>query len=409
MIAMKHLLVVLDGAGDRPCRELGGKTPLEAAEKPVMDSLARAGIVGLARIAGGLAPESDAGVFSVLGFDPFKYHVGRGALEALGTIGFRNGWLGLRANFATSDESGEKLVDRRVGRSLSTREAKQLEKEINKKIRLAGASFRFHATVGHRGVLVIKSRGLSKRISNTDPAYTVKKGLGAAEAAFEMRIKECVPLDSTGKKSAALVNEFTRKAHEVLEKSRVNLKRREKNLLPANTILLRDAETRVKTPPESRREWAIIADMPLEVGIGKLTGMTVLPIPPPAYTARDYSVRAKKTLAALKKFSFTYVHIKGPDLYGHDGDALGKRKCIEDIDKYFFKPLLKKGIPADRVLVTADHATPCSLKAHGPDPVPFLAAGKKIFGRNLAFSEKNGKKGPFVEGRELLGILTGKT
>ncbi|MFH0922554.1 MAG: phosphoglycerate mutase, partial [Candidatus Micrarchaeota archaeon] len=126
---MKKLLVVLDGASDLPSPQLNGRTPLEAARKPNLDKLAAISKTGCAKIAGDLSPESDVGVFAVLGFDPYEFHVGRGALEAHGIgMRFKNGWLGIRANFATGDESGKKLFDRRVGRNLSTREAKLLEK-----------------------------------------------------------------------------------------------------------------------------------------------------------------------------------------------------------------------------------------------------------------------------------------
>ncbi|MEW5955389.1 MAG: alkaline phosphatase family protein [Candidatus Micrarchaeota archaeon] len=406
---MKKLLVILDGLGDLPCRDLGGKTPLEAAHTPYLDALAKKSTAGMLRIAGNIAPESDVGVFSVLGYDPFKYHVGRGALEAYGIdAGFRNGMLGLRANFATTDAEGTKIFDRRVGRHLGSTDAKALEKEINKKVRLTNASFVFRATLGHRGVLLIKSREkLSAKISNTDPAYEIKKGLGSAKSVFEMRVQKSKPLErsAAASRAAALVNEFTAKAHFVLEKSRVNARRKKRGLLPANEILLRDAETEVRRPPTlyGREKWAVLADMPLEIGIGKLIGMNVIHAPPPTFTASDYATRAGKTLALLKKFDGVYVHIKGPDLFGHDGDATGKMKSIEDIDRFFFAPLLKKlNLTKTRMAVTADHSTPCKIKAHSSDPVPFLTAGAGVFGKGVskfgesACRKKGVKQGPWL-------------
>ena len=127
---MKKLLVILDGLGDRPNLQLNGKTPLEAARTPYLNSLAAQAKVGMLRIAGKIAPESDVGVFAVLGYDPFKYHVGRGALEAYGiNAGFRNGMLGLRANFATTDAEGTKIFDRRVGRHLEVQTPRRLKKK----------------------------------------------------------------------------------------------------------------------------------------------------------------------------------------------------------------------------------------------------------------------------------------
>lgn len=411
---MKKLLVILDGLGDLPCRDLGGKTPLEAARTPALDSLASRAKTGMLRIAGDVAPESDVGVFSVLGYNPFKYHVGRGALEAFGiNAGFRKGMLGLRANFATTDSKGTKIFDRRVGRHLGSTDAKALEKELNKKVRLTNASFVFRATLGHRGVLLINSREkLSAKISNTDPAYEIKQGLGSAKSVFEMRVQKSKPSErgAAAVRAAALVNEVTEKAHAVLEKSEVNARRKKRGLLPANELLLRDAETEIRRPPKlyGKEKWAILADMPLEIGIGKLIGMKVIRAPPPTFTASDYEGRARKTLALLKKFDGVYVHIKGPDLFGHDGDAVGKRKSVDDIDRFFFKPLLKKlDLSSTRVAVTADHSTPCELKAHSNNPVPFLITGAGVFEKGVSkFGEKecmkNGvKPGPWLM-RQLL-------
>ena len=410
---MKRVLVVLDGLGDLPNKALQGKTPLEAAFTPFMDSLAREGRTGLLRIAGSVAPESDVGVFSVLGFNPFEYHVGRGALEAYGiNAGFKNGMLGLRANFATSEEDGVKLVDRRVGRNLSSPEAKKLERELNSKVRLANASFIFKATLGHRGVLLIKSRKrLSAKISNTDPAYEIKQGLGSAKSVFEMRLLHSRPLEKTeaAQRAADVVNEFTAKAQGVLEKSKVNSARKKEGKLVANAVLFRDAETEIRAPPRvyGFNKWAVLADMPLEIGIGKLLGMKVVRIPLPTFSAADYRKRAEKTIAVLKKFGGVYVHIKGPDLFGHDGDAVGKKKSVEDIDRFFFGPLLKKlELDDARIAVTADHSTPCELKAHSADPVPFLIMGKGIAEKGSSkFGECDCRKGGIKPAKTLMAEL----
>jgi len=404
-LRMKRLLVVLDGASDLPSPDLNGKTPLETARAPNLGRLAAISETGCAKIAGNLAPESDVGVFAVLGFDPYEFHVGRGALEAYGAgMRFKNGWLGLRANFATSDASGRKLLDRRVGRNLTTREAKLLEREVSEKVRLDKAKFVFRATVAHRAVLLFKASGLSRKISNTDPAYTMKGGLSSAEEKFEMRVLRCVALAKEAQKSAALVNEFVEKSHWVLQESKINKKRVSKGLLPANVILLRDAETRLKKPPSRFKNWAILADMPLEVGIGKLLEMKILPVATPTFTATDYPPRVKKTLAALKKFECVYVHLKGPDLFGHDGDAVGKTKCIEDIDRVYFGPLLKKlDLKNTRLLVTSDHTTACVKAAHTADSVPFLiTSGGKTGGK---YDEAHCRRKKAIAASELMPML----
>ncbi|MBM4081211.1 MAG: phosphoglycerate mutase, partial [Planctomycetes bacterium] len=172
----KILYVVLDGLGDLPCRDLGGKTPLEAAETPQMDVLAKRGRLGLVHTVGeGIAPESDIGVISILGYDAMKYYTGRGPLETFAAgLTVNDGDLAYRVNFATLGPNGE-IVDRRVGRNLTQAEADELCKEVNAKVKLEGApaTFEFKNTIGHRGVLVIRSlKGkLSSEVGNTDPAY----------------------------------------------------------------------------------------------------------------------------------------------------------------------------------------------------------------------------------------------
>lgn len=385
----KLVFVVMDGLADRPIVEFGGKTPLEAAETPALDSLASNGSGGMLRVIEGVAPESDAAVLAILGYDPHKYYTGRGPLEAAG-IGahFKEGMLALRCNFATTS-AGHNLLDRRAGRTLTSKEAAALAAAINKKVKLTKAKFKFYASVAHRGVLVIgNSSGkekFSSNIANTDPAYEIRGGIPHALHGFENKVKRSVPLDNTtaAVRAAELVNEFTEKAFAVMENHPVNIRRSKKGLLPANIIICRDAGNRL--PPlyniseKYGRKWALLADMPLEIGIGELAGMSLVHLPLPTFTAADYKVRLEKTLAALKKFDCLYIHIKGPDLFGHDGDYKGKKKCIEECDKLFFSPLLKKiDLNNTVVVVTADHATPCEMKGHSDDPVPFIISGGKV-------------------------------
>lgn len=389
-MATKLIFVVMDGLADRPIAEFGGKTPLEAAHTPALDSLAAKGSGGMLRVIEGVAPESDAAVLAILGYDPHKYYTGRGPLEGVGTgVKFRAGMLALRCNFATTAD-GSSLLDRRAGRTLTSKEAAALAAAINKKVKLANAKFRFYASVAHRGVLVIGagSRGkgkLSPNITNTDPAYEIRNGIPHALSSFEMKVKQSAPLDNStaAVRAAGLVNEFTGKAFAVMKNHPANVRRRERGLLPANTIICRDAGNRL--PPlynlskRHGRKWALLADMPLEIGIGELAGMSIVKLPLPTFTASDYKVRLEKTLAALKKFDCLYIHIKGPDLFGHDGDYRGKKQCIEEADRHFFSPLLRKiDLKNVVVVVTADHATPCEMKGHSADPVPFIISGGRV-------------------------------
>jgi len=379
---MKNLLfIVLDGLGDVRSEKFG-KTPLENDKLKSLNSLAEKGINGVVYVTPGIAPESNSAVLSLLGY-PAEVHGGRGPLEAIGCgVDFKDGMLGLRSNYATAD--GDKLVDRRVGRNLTSGEAAKLADAINKKVKLSKGSFIFKASVAHRAVLIIKvEEKLSANISNTDPAYRMKQGIAEALKEYPKKVMESKPLQKEAELSAELLNEFTKKSQEVLERHDVNKKREKEGKLKANVILSRDAGNEIpklyNISEKYGKNWAILADMPLEIGIGKLCGMDAIKLPLPTFTKEDYPERVEKTISTMKNHDCLYIHLKGPDLFGHDGDFEGKKKSIEEIDHCYFKPLLKKiDLNETIVVVTGDHATPCINKAHSSDPVPILICGGNV-------------------------------
>ncbi|GAN32306.1 MAG: 2,3-bisphosphoglycerate-independent phosphoglycerate mutase [Candidatus Brocadia sp. AMX2] len=424
----KILYIVLDGLGDGkyPCKELGNRTPLEAASTPAMDMLAREGQSGLMYTVGkDIAPESDIAVISILGYDAMKYYTGRGPLEALAAgIKINDGDLAFRANFATRG-TGRSIKDRRVGRNLSTEEATQLCKEIKKKVKLESvpATFTFKNTLEYRGVLVIRDNNdkLSGYVTNTDPAYIKHGLLGVAKetGTFENIVEYCMPTrdcpdTEAAYRSALLVNEFTLKSCEVLDQSEVNKNRIKKGHLPANLVLLRDAGDHLPKLPSIKSKFkthfGCFVEMPTEEGIALLTGMKIVPIPPPTKDLeKDYTLRANMTIKHMKNYDGLYIHIKGPDVPGHDGDAIRKKAVIEAIDQYYLTPLINS-IDLDKTIVaiTADHSTPCRLKSHSDDPVPLLICGGNIKpDTTRSFSEKTclaGKIGK-IHGTQLLPLL----
>jgi len=404
---VKLIYVVIDGMGDLPVEELGNKTPLEAAETPNMDFLAKKGKTGMMYTVGkGIAPESDVAVISILGYDPVKYSTGRGILEAVGAdVVVKDGDLALRCNFATLGNK-DKIIDRRVGRDLTTEEAGELSKAVNKKVRLEShpVDFEFKNTIGHRGVFVIrnKKKALSSEITNTDPAYSRMEKLGIAETTVEMILKKCKPLDKTheAKISAELVNEFTQKSHGVLDEHEINKRRVAEGRLKANVILTRDAGHCLPGFFNINEKYGVnfvsLADMPVERGISKLTGMHLVDLPPPSHNLKkDCTLRVKILLNLLPSYDCFYIHIKGTDEPGHDGNFKLKTQLIATVDKYFFGNLLEEIRLEDYVIcVTADHSTPCRLKAHSDDPVPIVISGNKIKEDNVSkFCEKECKKG----------------
>lgn len=419
----KILYVVLDGLGDLPIKDLNNKTPLEAALTLNMDRLAQSGRTGIVYpVAKGIAPESDIAVISLLGYDAHKYYTGRGPLESFAEgLAVNNGDVAFRVNFATVSDDGTTIKDRRVGRNLTTEEATALSKEINSKVTLSGGTFEFKNTIGHRGVLVIRGirSKLSGWITNTDPAYDREGVFGVAKEKFENIVAVSVAMPGyenspEAKEAALLLNEFTRKSHQVLNESQVNKNRVSANKMPGNIILSRDAGDHLPEFPDINNlfklKFGSFVQMPVEKGIALLTGMDIIDVPSSTgHLDVDYPVWAKIALGSLNKYGGIYVHIKGPDEPAHDGDYNKKKDIIEAIDKYFFASLLDElDIKNTVIAVTADHSTVCNVKAHTADPVPLIIAGGNVKpDGSMSFSEKAAKTGSIGEilGQDIMPLL----
>ncbi len=386
-------LIVLDGLGDRPHPETGGKSPIDAALTPHLDALVRLGRLGQVVVVGpGIAPESDAGVFALLGYDPVHDSPGRGVLEALGVdVPMEPGDIALRLNFATSDGAGA-ILDSRVGRTLSTTESQELARSLTAADLLAAEGIRaeVRATVGHRGVLwlhPVSGGRLSPNVSNADPFYEKVGGMGQARQPAEPRIQTVRPLDASPEaaRTAEAVNRFLSAVGPVLAGHRVNARRALSGKKIANALLVRNAGALAVTslPSFEQRTGisaASLTEMPVERGIARVLGLEdryVGPMGPD----RDagYRERARVARELLVTHPFVYVHLKGPDEPGHDGNAVLKKEIVEAIDRSFFGPFLEDlDLSRYRLGVTADHATPAILKAHSDDPVPFLLVGAGV-------------------------------
>ena len=404
------IYVLLDGVGDLPHPNLSGKTPLEAATTENIDTLARNGVMGqVISVGKGIAPESDIAVFNMLGYK-FQHsdYAGRGVIEAIGVgIDFRDGDLALRGNFATLDHEG-KIIDRRAGRKIEREDAEKISNEIEKKIRFSNpnTSVVVAPTIGHRIIVRLRnSKPLSSEITNTDPAYARVDGMGIAKAVTDfMKIEKCIPLEQTknATDTANLVNEFTEQSLEIMKKSDVNKQRSEKNKKLLNSILLRDAGNKypnVKPINDLHSmNFSCIVDMPVEVGISNILKMKAFN----AGGLTDYEKKASIAAQAMDTENAIYVHLKGPDEFGHDGDAIGKMKNIEEIDKRFFGTLLDHiDVSKIAVMISADHSTPCIYKGHSDDPVPLLISGDMISNDNTQrFTEIESKKG-------MIGLIEG--
>ena len=389
----KLMYVCLDGLGDDPIPALDDRTPLEAAGTPHLDALAARGRTGTVITVGpGIAPESDIGVFGILGYDPHEEHPGRGILEALGIgMDLRDGDLAYRVNFATAD--WPEILDRRVGRDLSSDEAHALAAEVNATLRLPDATFSLEATIEHRGALVIRSddgMALSANVTNTDPAYRREGHLGVALETFEPLVATCEPLEAgdAALRAADLTNAFVEGSAKILDASEVNAARRAEGKLAGNLILTRDAgDRRPRLQPIRDRfglSWGCFVEMPVERGIAIALGME--PVVAPRLDPVGFGGPAEEAYAgwgalaadALSDFEALYIHIKGPDVPAHDGRAEDKRDVIAAIDRAFFGEMLPRLGSATVVAVTADHSTSCLRKAHTADPVPLVVAGGPV-------------------------------
>ncbi|MFB3152093.1 MAG: alkaline phosphatase family protein [Nitrosopumilaceae archaeon] len=403
--------MLLDGVGDLPHPDLNGKTPLAAAVTQNLDKLAKNGAMGeVISVGKGIAPESDIAVFNMLGYK-FQHddYVGRGVIEAIGVgTDFKDGDLALRGNFSTLNGDGI-IIDRRAGRKIERDDVNKIAKEIEQKIKFSvpNTSVVVAPTIGHRVTVRIRCDGesLSSKITNTDPAYSRVAGMGIAKAVSDfMKIERCLPLSdsASSKLTAKLVNEFTEQSLEIMKQSDVNKKRKQDGKKLLNSILLRDAGNKYpKATPINElhsMNFSCIVDMPVELGISEVLKMKAFE----AGGLTDYEEKARVAAKAMETQNAIYVHLKGPDEFGHDGDAIGKMKNIEEIDKRFFGTLLDNiDIKKVSVMVSADHSTPCIIKAHSDDPVPILVSGESIKkDQTVRVTEEEAKKGS-------MGLLEG--
>jgi len=407
-----HLIyVLLDGVGDLPHPDLDGKTPLEAANTPVLDKIASNGAIGeVISVGKGIAPESDIAVFNMLGYK-FNHsdYAGRGVIEAIGVgIDFKDGDLALRGNFSTLDDE-QVIIDRRAGRQIERKDADGIAKEIEEKVKFShpGITVEVSPTIGHRVTVRIRadSQKLSSRITNTDPAYSNIGGMGVAKAVGDfLKIEKCLPLEENdnAKFTANLVNEFSEQSTNIMKESQINKKRLEQNKKQLSCILLRDAGNKYPKVTSINEKYGMnfscIVDMPVELGISDVLKMKAFE----AGGLTDYEEKARVAAKAMETQNAIYVHLKGPDEFGHDGDAVGKMKNIEEIDQRFFKTLVDNIDPSKvAIIISADHSTPCINKGHSDDPVPILVSGDFIKNDGTTrMTEEQAKKGS-------IGLLQG--
>lgn len=365
----KSLIIIGDGMGGRDCPETD-KTCLEMADTPNMDLVASEGICGLMDpISPGIRAGSDTSHLAIFGYDPYECYSGRGPLEALGAgMELKVGDIAFRFNFATVDEDGI-VVDRRAGRIDSEEGTPELAKLLDG-LKIDGVEVLCTTSTGHRGAMVLRGKGLSPAVSDTDPHITGEPVL----------ISEA--LESGSEKTADILNEIQKRAFELFSSSEVNKEREEEGKLPANTILIRGAGD--LRPIEKFRErygfnGVAVVEVGLIIGIARFLGLEVV-TPEGAtggYDTNEYVI-ANAVIEALERSDFVFVNMKTPDLGGHDGDMKKKITAIEKVDHLvglIFSDVNNMDI---HLVISADHATPITYMDHTGDPVPCVFWGKNV-------------------------------
>jgi 2,3-bisphosphoglycerate-independent phosphoglycerate mutase len=339
----KIIFLIMDGLGGLPMT-IGGKTSLEKAKTPMMDRMAKEGILGqIDPIGPGITPGSGPAHLSLFGYDPVENNVGRGILSALGVdFPVTDRDVCARLNFCTIDRD-DKITDRRAGR-IATELNQELCKRLQQNITLSdGTEFFIQTEVEHRALLVIRGDGLGGLITDTDPQEV---GVPALSASGE---------DEASGKTAKYVNEFLAKAKELL-----------KDQEKANFILTRGFAKHEPLPTMQDKfgiHCAAIAQYPMYRGLARLVGMDVLPKP------ETYTAMLDQLKENYADFDFFYIHFKKTDSYGEDGNFDAKVKVIEEVDKWL-EEMVK--LSPDVILVTGDHSTPCVMKSHSWHPVPAM-------------------------------------
>jgi 2,3-bisphosphoglycerate-independent phosphoglycerate mutase len=392
----KQLLIICDGLGDRPVLELEGKTPLQYAKSPNFDWFAQKGICGIMdTISPGVPPGSDTAHLALLGHNPYEVYSGRGPFEAYGIgMDIKPGDVVMRANFATVDNDLN-IKDRRAGRIKDG--TKEIALSLNE-ISIDGIEIFFQEGTEHRAALVIRGEGLSSEISNTDPHRA-----GCCPETAKPFLKEA-------EKTAEIVEEFSKKAHDILRDHPVNKKRVDNEKLPANYILLRGAGTAphlMSLKDKYGLSGAAVVGVMLVKGVCKALGMAT-PVVEGATGGvdTDMMAKAKSAITALKTHDFVLLHVKACDIHGHDGYALGKVGTIEKLDEML--GIIKEDINDGCVVITADHSTPVSVKNHSGDPVPLVIFGEGLRSDDVQhYDEISMAKGGLgrIRGNNLLPIM----
>jgi 2,3-bisphosphoglycerate-independent phosphoglycerate mutase len=340
----KIVMMVSDGIGGLP-QEPGGPTELEKADTPNLDRLAKKGVLGSSiPIKPGITPGSGPGHLGLFGYDPLKYQIGRGVLEASG-IGFAVGPkdVAIRCNFCTIDGAG-KIVDRRAGR-IPTEESAPLARKLNA-VSIPGIEVFVEPVKEHRFVVVLRGEGLGGNVADTDPQKTGVPPL------------DPVPADDASKKTAEVAIEFLNQAKRLLAGE-----------AKANCLTMRGFARKPDLPGYEELfglKAAAIAVYPMYKGLAGLVGMDIVG------EAGSLSEEIDVLEKVWNEYDFFFVHFKYTDSRGEDGNFDAKVKMIEEFDAVIPRV---EALKPNVLIVTGDHSTPATMAGHSWHPVPTMIVG----------------------------------
>ena len=377
---MKHIIILGDGMADWPVKSLGGKTLLQAAHTPYMDMLARMGRTGrLVTVADGFHPGSEVANLSVMGYNLFKVYEGRGPLEAASIgVDLKPGEMAMRCNIICIE--GDLLKNHSAGH-ITTPEADVLVQYLQEK--LGNDRVHFYTGVQYRHLLVVK--GGDKRIDCTPPhdvplkpyrPLMVKPLPGTEHITCPEGNAELTP-----KQTADLINDLIVRSQELLKNHPLNLKRKVEGKDPANSIwpwspgYRPQMESLAEKYPQIRKG-SVISAVDLINGIGYYAGLRRLTVEgATGLYDTNYENKAAAAIEALKADDFVYLHVEASDEAGHEGDVDLKIRTIENLDSRAIGPIyeeVKDWNEPVAIAVLPDHPTPCELRTHTVEPVPFL-------------------------------------
>ena len=372
---MKYAVVIIDGAADEPLDCFEGRTCLEQANTPFLDSLARDGIVGLAKnVPDGCEPGSNVACMSIMGYDPARYDIGRGAIEgaALG-IDLAPGEIAMRVNFCCVEDGRMKSYS---SGNISTDDSHALAEQV--KARLDDDEFELFKATSFRHILRVRNHpGLMDLVYHTAHDISDQKVLGLEPKAPEGAGAEV-------REAADAINAWMREASAILADSSVNERRIKENELPANTAWAFWPGVKPEGMEQFSKQYNVNAAMlsPVDLlhGLAGLTGIPCFDAPGMSDgPGNDYASQGEKAVEILGDKDLVFVHIEASDAAGHDGSPEAKVAAIEATDREIVSRLFTLADTCDlRILALPDHPTPCRVKTHTRDMVPFVMGGPGI-------------------------------